>query len=236
MTTTLDQRTLADVVAERTDTTRVFERLGLDYCCHGDRLLDDACDAAGLDADEVAAQIAELPIVDTDASWTELDPAALADHVVATHHAYLHEELPLLDALAAKVEGVHGERHPELRAVSRLVSELRADLEPHLMKEERILFPAIRALANAHQTQFPFGTVANPIRMMMLEHDRCGELLVELRAAAGGFAVPADGCASYRSLFERLEALELDTHIHIHKENHELFPAAIELFDRESGH
>lgn len=234
--TDVQHRAIGDLVSENPAAARLLDGLGLDYCCHGDRLLDAACDAAGLDADQVAARIAELPIAETDASWTELDPAALADHIVATHHAYLHEELPLLEALAAKVESVHGGRHPELTAVARLVRELRADLEPHLMKEERILFPAIRALTNAHQTQFPFGTVANPIRMMMLEHDRCGELLIDLRAAAGGFTVPADGCASYRSLFERLEALELDTHVHIHKENHVLFPAAIELFDRESGH
>ncbi len=234
--TDVHHHTLGDLVSHNPAAARVLDSLGLDYCCHGDRPLDVACAEAGLDADEVARSVADLPRVDGDASWTGLDPAALADHIVANHHAYLHEELPAVELLAAKVESVHGERHPELAAVTRLVRELRADLEPHLMKEERVLFPAIRALTRDHQTQFPFGTVANPIRMMMLEHDTCGELLVELRAATGGFAVPADGCASYRSLYERLDALELDTHIHIHKENHVLFPAAIELFDRESGH
>ncbi len=234
--TDVHHHTLGDLVSHNPAAARVLDSLGLDYCCHGDRPLDVACAEAGLDADEVARSVADLPRVDGDASWTGLDPAALADHIVANHHAYLHQELPALELLAAKVESVHGERHPELAAVTRLVRELRADLEPHLMKEERVLFPAIRALTRDHQTQFPFGTVANPIRMMMLEHDTCGELLVELRAAAGGFAVPADGCASYRSLYERLDALELDTHIHIHKENHVLFPAPIELFERESGH
>jgi regulator of cell morphogenesis and NO signaling len=67
--------------------------------------------------------------------------------------------------------------------------------------------------------------------MMMLEHDRAGELLAELRAVTGGYAVPDDACASYRSLYERLAALELDTHVHVHKENNVLFPAVLRMAD-----
>ena len=149
-----------------------------------------------------------------DTDWIDLDPPALAAHIVDIHHRYLHEELPLLDALAAKVLDVHGLRHPELREVRRLVAELRADLEPHLMKEERILFPAIAVVADGHN-DFPFRSIANLIRMMTLEHDRDGELLRQLRAVTNVYTAPADGCASYRSLYERLEALEADTHQHI---------------------
>jgi regulator of cell morphogenesis and NO signaling len=123
---------------------------------------------------------------------------------------------------------VHGGRHPELSSVRALVREIRADLEPHLQKEERILLPAIHDLARGPRA-FPFGSVANPVQMMLLEHDRAGELLAALRAATGGYAVPADACASYRSLYERLEVLETDTHLHIHKENHTLFPAALRM-------
>ena len=228
--TDVRHRTLGDVVTFNPATAGVLESFGLDYCCHGDQPLDAACAAAGLDVDDVLSRLAESP-VEGDTDWVDLEAPALADHIVATHHAYLHEELPLLDALARKVENVHGERHPELAEVARLVAEVRADLEPHLMKEERVLFPSIQALSTA-VTEFPFGSVANPIRMMMLEHDRCGELLVELRAAAADFAVPSDACASYRSLYERLEALELDTHVHIHKENHVLFPRAVALSEQ----
>jgi regulator of cell morphogenesis and NO signaling len=96
------------------------------------------------------------------------------------------------------------------------------------MKEERVLFPAIAALA-AGQTEFPFGSIANPIRMMLREHDQAGDLLARLRVVTAGYAPPADGCASYRSLYERLAALEADTHRHIHLENNVLFPAAVAL-------
>lgn len=219
--------TLGDLVAARPAAARVLDRLELDYCCHGDVTLEHACAVAGLDPAAVQAAIDEAGD-DGDAAWTALDPAALADEIVATHHAYLHEELPLLDALSAKVLSVHGDRHPELQEVHRLVTAIRADLEPHLLKEERVLFPAIHAIA-AGRREFPFGSVENPIRMMRIEHDRAGELLTELRRATGGYEAPADGCASYRSLYERLEALELDTHLHVHKEHHVLFPAAIRI-------
>lgn len=223
-----DQITLGDLVAANPAAARVLDGFGLDYCCHGERTLAQACAESGVDVEAVEARLQEVQ--PEEAAWTSLAPEELVEHIVATHHAYLHEELPLLDALAQKVAGVHGERHPELAEVRRLVAEIRADLEPHLMKEERVLFPAIRALAFG-QRDFPFGSIENPIRMMRFEHDRAGELLAELRRVTGGYVVPSDGCASYRSLYERAEALELDTHVHIHKENHTLFPRAIELFE-----
>jgi regulator of cell morphogenesis and NO signaling len=97
-----------------------------------------------------------------------------------------------------------------------------------MAKEERVLFPAIHALAAGHR-DFPFGSIANPIRMMTTEHERAGGLLDDLRRVTGGYRAPDDGCASYRALYERLEAMELDTHLHVHKENHVLFPAAVRL-------
>jgi regulator of cell morphogenesis and NO signaling len=220
-------RTLGDIVADNPATARNLDRLGLDYCCHGQRSLATACAEAGLDAAAVMVELdAVLP--DGTAGWARLEAPDLADHIVESHHAYLKDELPLLDALAEQVLTVHGERHPELSDVRALVHEVRADLEPHLVKEERILFPAIHALAGGRR-DFPFGSVGNPIRMMLFEHERAGELLAALRTATGSYAVPADACASYRSLYERLEALEADTHLHVHKENHTLFPAALRL-------
>jgi regulator of cell morphogenesis and NO signaling len=224
-------RSLGELVADEPGRAAVLDRLGLDYCCHGQRSLADACVEAGLDPEAVAAQLDRAVPQRVD---HPTEPTALADHIEATHHAYLHAELGELEALAAKVAGVHGARHPELAEVEHHVVELRADLEPHLLKEERVLFPAIRALASGAQ-DFPFGTVRNPIGMMSKEHDRAGELLAALRDITGGYRVPDDGCASYRSLYERLAALEADTHRHIHLENNVLFPAAIELEDARAN-
>lgn len=227
MTIATGSSNLGTLVAGNPAYARVLDRFGLDYCCHGDRPLDAACADAGIDADVVGAALSSV-IEEGDAAWAELDLEGLVEHLISTHHAYLHEELPAVAALAEKVRQVHRARHAELDEVAALVDALREDLEPHLAKEERILFPAIRALV-AGQRSFPFGTVANSIRVMAAEHDRAGELLTRLRAATGGYTVPADGCASYAALYQRLEALELDTHLHVLKENHTLFPSALAL-------
>lgn len=227
--TTLDasrgqlDRTLGELVAERPSRARVFERFGIDYCCHGQRSLADAAGAAGLDPAAVADEL-DAVVDDTGADVDRLEPVALVAHIVGTHHRYLHEELPLLVALAEKVRDVHGSRHPELARVAELVTEIHDDLVPHLAKEEQILFPAIEAWSDG-QRSFPFGTLSNPVRMLMTEHDRAGELLEDLRAVTDGYQPPADGCASYASLYDRLEHLELDTHRHVHLENNVLFPA-----------
>lgn len=224
------QAPLAQVVANNPAAARALDRLGLDYCCHGERTLAAACAEAGLNPADVVAELDAIP-VDGDRNWIDLAPSALADHIVETHHRYLTEELPLLDALAEKVLSAHRERHPELAEVRALVAEVRADLEPHLMKEEQILFPAIHDLVGGRH-DFPFGALANPVECMQFEHDRAGDLLAALRVATGDYAVPDDACASYRSLYERLDALEADTHRHIHKENHALFPAALRLAEQ----
>jgi len=155
----------------------------------------------------------------------------LINYILDTHHAYTKAEITRLTALTAKVCAAHGERHPELLRVSALFQQLCADLQPHMLKEEMILFPYIMQLEAAARRggpalHPPFGTVNNPVRMMMYEHDAAGLLLRQLRAAAGDYAVPPDACLSYRTLYEALAALEQDLHQHIHLENNLLFPRA----------
>lgn len=233
-TTLIDPTTtLADLVTDRPELAATLDRLGLDYCCGG-RQLHAAVDAVGLDLADVLAALRGTPPAANTSEWSGLGPADLVDHLEATHHAYLHEALPRLDALAAKVADVHGARHRELEEVRRLVTALREDLEPHLRKEEQVLFPMIRELVRAAPGTAPAfhcGSLRNPIGVMSVEHDRAGELLATLRAATGGFAVPEDGCASYRALYTGLAELEADTHLHVHKENNVLFPAVVRAED-----
>lgn len=224
--------TLGDLVTARPGAARVLERLGLDYCCGGRRSLAAACAEQGIDAAVVLAELADAP-AEPVADWASMGPVDLVDHIEATHHRYLHAELRRLGALAAKVRSVHGRRHPELGDVVATFEDLRADLEPHLLKEERVLFPMIRALASAGPVPAPgCGSVRNPISVMVAEHDRAGELLARLRRLTGDFAPPADGCVSYRTLYAALAELEADTHLHVHKENNVLFPAVVELESR----
>jgi regulator of cell morphogenesis and NO signaling len=225
-----DSRTLSELVAADSSRAKVLDELGLDYCCRGAETLDHACARAGIDADAVMAALteADAKTVPDDHNCAAMSPTALVTHLLDSHHTYLHRELPDLDRLAAKVLDVHGERHPELARVRELMTDIVDDLEPHMLKEERVLFPSILRLLEG-QRQFPFGSIRNPIAMMSIEHERVGELLAELRSVTSGYRVPDDSCESYRALYERLAALEHDTHLHVFEENHLLFPQAAAL-------
>ena len=222
--------TLAELITARPSLAAELERRGLDYCCGGARSLADACAERGLDGKVVADQLSHLAVDESPAEWATLGLAELVDHLEQVHHQYLSTELVRAHALVDKVYSVHGQLHPELAEVQRLFVELQSDLEPHLIKEERVLFPMIRELASATVApSFHCGTLSNPISVMLSEHDRVGELLAQLRVATNGYVVPADGCASYEACYRSLENIEADTHLHVHKENNVLFPRALAI-------
>lgn len=202
-------------------------RLGAQVCPEGAITIIEATVAISAAAGDRAGMTPD---------WVPLSPCLLVDHLEATHHRYLHDELPRLEALAGDVAGAHSSRHPELVELHRLCAALRDDLEPHMAKEERVLFPMIRELATAiSPPSLHSGSVANPISMMMREHEQTGALLEAVRRLTDGYRVPDDACSSYRALYEGLAALESDTHLHIHKENGALFPAVLELEQRWSS-
>jgi regulator of cell morphogenesis and NO signaling len=228
--------TLGELVNQLPGSARVLESYGLDYCCGGRRSLDDACRTLGIGVDQVLSALGDVRI-EAVPDWVAMGPAELVDHLESTHHRYLHSELPRLDALAEKVASVHGERHPELLDVLADVKELRDDLEPHMAKEERVLFPMIRQLCAADEpVEFHCGSLRNPISMMLIEHDRAGALLEQLRERTDEYVVPPDACASYQALYRGLAELDSDTHLHVHKENNLLFPAVIELESLDHPH
>jgi len=217
--------TLGQLVTDDPRRARVLEQLGLDYCCNGHRTIAEASELKGLDADRVAAAV-DLPDPEPAPEWQSLGLTGLADHILDTHHAYLWEELGPLGSLVEKVLAAHGENHPELAALRADYAALANDLAQHLMKEERILFPAIKATDASASDGVGCG-VEGPIRQMMFEHDAAGEILARMRETTGGYGVPEDGCTSYQQMMLRLQALEDDLHQHIHKENNVLFPRAL---------
>ena len=218
------------IVGERLARARVFDELGIDYCCHGETPLDEACAELGRAVDDVLTRVDACDTQPAEPDDSGLPLGALADHIEVTHHVYLRSEIPLLEKLCAAVREEHERWHPELREVGATLAALHAELDSHMIKEERILFPMIRQLeAEASLPRFHCGSLANPIRVMEQEHDAAGAALVRLRRLTRGYVPPADACLSYRSLLVRLAALEADLHRHIHKENNLLFPRAAEL-------
>ena len=222
--------TLAGAVDAAPELAREFERRGLDYCCGGHRTLGEACALLGLDPEAAAAEFSATAATSGSAEWTTMTADVLVDHIEATHHRYLWDEMPRVTALVDKIVTVHGGRHLELVEVAACFAHVRADLEPHMLKEERVLFPMIRELATSTGApSFHCGSLQNPISVMLSEHDAVGDLLARLRRLTDDYTPPPDGCASYAACFEAMAELEADTHLHIHKENNVLFPMVLQL-------
>jgi len=230
-------RTLGELAVEISGATRVFEHLGIDYCCGGTRSLAQACAAAGIPLDNVKnslelAMVSEGQSAVPDFRTTTL--TELISYIVEKHHRFTKSEIARLPALMDKVIGVHGRNHPELCTIRSLFKSLSSELEPHMMKEERVLFPFIMQMEQTVNektvTAKPaFGTVRNPIQMMMLEHEGAGYLLKHMRMASSDYAIPSEACISYQTLYQALDAFEADLHHHIHLENNILFPRALEM-------
>lgn len=228
--------TIGEVVAGNFRTAQVFERYGLDFCCGGKKTISDACSKHGINADEL---INKLQIVGINGNGKNSDYASwdldfLVDHIINTHHAYLVKSLPSIYAHSQKVAGAHGENHPEVVKIAEYFSIMKEDMEAHLMKEERMLFPYIKKLAEINRkkldVQFPpFGTINNPIKVMEAEHEEVGELMGNINQLSSNFSLPEDACTTYRVLYQELKEFEDDLHVHIHLENNILHPRAIEL-------
>ena len=229
-------KTVGELAVEFPAATRVFEQAGIDYCCGGGESFEKACAAAGVAPDEVARllEVAEQSPAQPEQDWQTQPLWALTSYIVTRHHSFTKAELSRLDELLEKVRSVHGQNHPELVLVQGLFRELKHEMTTHMQKEEMMLFPYIDQLDEAVRQgkpgpMAPFGTVANPVRMMMMEHDAAGDVLKQMREVSQNFTVPADGCISYTTLYQAIEAFERDLHQHIHLENNILFPRAIEM-------
>ena len=227
------EMTVREVAARVPESTRLFETLKIDYCCGGNRPLTEACVSAGVEVNNVMEQLSALGKSapgDTAVDFQKLSLTELITHILETHHVFTKSEMNRIRVLTTKVIGAHGANHPELLTVGELFQRLCADLEPHMFKEEQVLFPYIVRTERAGTVlPAPFGTVKNPIRMMMMEHDTAGDILRKLRAVTSDYRVPPDGCISYQTLYQALEEFEKDLHQHIHLENNVLFPKAVEL-------
>jgi len=232
--------TVKDLALKIPNATRVFERARIDYCCGGSRSLAQACARAGIEVEEMCRLLAAENVKATEresADFQSMSLTELANYIVEKHHVFTQQETMRLVALLEKVCSAHADNHPELLQVQTAFGTLQSDLDQHMFKEEQVLFPYIKQLEAAssnHQPtpRPPFGTMRNPLAVMTLEHDAAGDILREIRKLSKDFAVPADACLSYQTLYAALEEFEVDLHQHIHLENNILFPRALALEDR----
>lgn len=228
-------KTIREIAVSMPATTRIFEEYKIDFCCGGGKNFSDACLIAGVEPEVISEKI--LSLIDKNLNglgdkYSDETASGLIDHIVETHHKFTRTEITRLSALMAKVAGKHSENHPELVDLETKFQALCADLEPHMRKEEVVLFPFIKHLEmsaanNLSSPRPPFGTVQNPVRAMMSEHDAAGDILKKMREISNDYLVPDGACPSYQALYFGLDELEKDLHQHIHLENNVLFPMAV---------
>jgi regulator of cell morphogenesis and NO signaling len=239
-------KTVRELAVELPYAPRVFEKLGIDFCCGGKRPLTEACNATGLALTDVVDQLekAEHAIREGRESaarnWAKGSLGEVMDQIVTRHHLYVREEAPRIQQLFAKVASKHGDKHPELLHAREIFDALAGELMVHMMKEEQILFPYILRMEESQLSGEPvppscFGTVRNPIAMMCSEHDNAGELLKEIHTHTNDLKAPEDACISFQSLYRDLLAFEADLHQHIHLENNVLFPKALAMEGAEQS-
>jgi regulator of cell morphogenesis and NO signaling len=228
MNDTLD-KTIGQMVAEDYRTAQIFKNHKIDFCCKGNRTLQEVAEKKGLDLDSL---VQELDTVQNQNQSDQPDFKTwpldlLADYIEKKHHRYVEQQIPILKQYLTKLCKVHGERHPELHEIFEHFNASAGELAMHMKKEELVLFPWIRKMVSNPTNEQPhFGTVKNPIKMMMEEHDNEGERFRRIAELSNDYTPPADACNTYRVAFSLLQEFEEDLHRHIHLENNILFPKA----------
>ncbi len=227
-------KSIGELALEVPQAIGILEKWQIDYCCKGGRSIEEACAAAGVAVSELMLEIGGGRNTDEARQWQNEPLKALKDHIVETHHVFTRDIMETIRQLSDKVATRHGANHPEVVQLQKIVHDMADDLIPHMLKEEQVLFPYIEqleaAVGRSEEPPVPFfGTVRNPVRMMMAEHDAVGDLLRQARSTTNDYSLPGDACLSFRALYERLNDVEQDLHQHIHLENNVLFPRAASM-------
>jgi regulator of cell morphogenesis and NO signaling len=224
---------LKEIVAKNYKAAEIFEKYGIDFCCNGNRPLDQACTEKNVSVEEILNKLDALNNTPAPPEKYELWTLSyLIDHIINNHHNYIQDMVPIIKEHLNKVTGKHSARHNELVRINELFTDLSNELLLHLKKEERILFPLIKELefvvkANPGRPADLRMNIKGPISMMEMEHANAGAIFEEMKKLSDNFTTPDDGCATYNLTYRELEEFEKDLHKHIFLENSILFPKAI---------
>ncbi len=228
MQNTLDRSsvTVAELAVSNPGALAVFNKYNIDFCCGGDRSLEDACIRMGLNPEKIKYEIFNAPMQQsTIPARIEMWSASLlADYIVQNHHGYVRAAIPEISALLEKVCAAHGEDNIELLNIQQDFLDLADELLSHMDKEELALFPALKRLEASSTGDHPLAeSVKAPISMMEHEHTIAGDLMKSIRGLSRNYAVPEFACPTYRVTYQKLKDFDDDLMTHVHLENNILF-------------
>ena len=233
-----EKLTLAKIVSLKPESASLFEKYHLDFCCKGKQTLSEALNNDKLKKDEVTKVLKDIfneKDVKLGIKFDDLSLSKLIDYIFEIHHRYVKDSSTVILNHLEKVVSKHGQRHPELIKIMDLFTEVKRELEQHMMKEEVILFPRIKEMElmvnnNVKESQLVF--IDAPIHVMEIEHEKAANLLNEINGITNDYTVPADACTTFRLAYDELKMFEHDLHKHVHLENNLLFPKALTLQEK----
>lgn len=228
---TLDSnsQTVAELAISHPAALSVFTKYNIDYCCGGNRSLEDACLRVGLNPEKIRQEIFSAPALQSSvpARAEQWSASLLADYIVQNHHEYVRRAIPEIEALLEKVCAAHGEDNIELLNIQQDFADLAEELLNHMSKEELALFPALKRLEASGEVAHPLAdNLKTPISMMEHEHNIAGDLMKSIRALSNHYTVPEFACPTYRVTYQKLKQFDDDLMTHVHLENNILFPKA----------
>lgn len=227
---------IGELVAQDYRAASVFKKYGIDFCCQGNRTIDDASNAKEIDVDIILKDLNEVANANA-SNTTGIDFKTwpldlLADYIEKTHHRYVEDKTPQIIPYLDKICEVHGEKHPELYQIKDLFQKVVENLAQHMKKEELLLFPFIRKMEKAKRSgellqKLNFDSIKNLVNEMEDEHFAEGDRFRDIERLSSNYTPPEDACNTYRVTFAMLKEFEEDLHLHIHLENNILFPKSI---------
>jgi len=229
-----DQLTLAEIVTADNRAAGVLEKFHLDFCCRGRRTLKDACIESNIAVEEVKAllqNIAEERNQKTTKPFTEMNANELITHIMRYHHFYVRQSVPQLIHFLSKLFQKHRENFEWIEEGYKTFLLLQEELLQHMEKEEQVLFPLIKTMANeaSATTNHCFVNIMAPVSVMEHEHKEAGELMERIRIITNNYTPHEKACTTHRVTLAALKEFEENLHQHIHLENNLLFPLAIQL-------
>ena len=229
------QQSIASLVMENPQIVQVLEKYSIDFCCRGKGNLADACKEKSIDLSKVLREIEAVQKPDTNKTmpFVEMTQEQLVNHIIVKHHYYVKQAMPAILDRLGKIVKKHGEQFANILEVKELFETIKSEMDPHMQKEELILFPRIiqkeKELESNQHPSFPENYISGPISMMAMEHEIAGDIMFEIRSLTNKYKIPPGACTTFRVCMAELKEFEDDLHKHVHLENNILFPRALQM-------
>jgi regulator of cell morphogenesis and NO signaling len=230
------ESTVAEVVSAYAAAPTLFEVVGIDYCCQPSRSLRDAAAGAGMTVTDIMQFVEKGAAPPPPAHSTVSADAPLSDlakEIRNHYHRRARISLASMIWMARALASAHSEKFPVLWDVKNELEDLAHELIPHMLREERYLFPYITGMDQGRmetETVVPlFGTVEYPLQQLRHDHAHDEEALLVLKDLTKNFVSPDGACARHRDLYAALTQFTSDLLEHIRLENDVLFPRAVAM-------